>query len=175
MFKRGVSPVIATVLLLVITVVIASIIFAFVVPFVNKSLGNSKACLNVIDSVEFPESKFNCYRDYPLGSTPPSETGFSVKVKKPGVTGVRVALIDKDENSKVSSIYEGTTDPDLRPVGTATVYNTALVFPSNSGQRTYVSKGNYTRAEISPIVESGDICAVSDTVEFTKCTSDVVL
>ena len=61
MFKRGVSPVIATVLLLVITVVIASIIFAFVIPFVNKSLGNSKACLNVLDGIEFPESRFNCW------------------------------------------------------------------------------------------------------------------
>ena len=175
MFKRGVRPVIATVLLLVITVVIASIIFAFVVPFVNKSLGNSKSCLNVLDGGEFPESKFNCYKDYPIGSVIPSETGFSVKVKKPGVNGVRIALIDKDENSKVYSIYEGTTDTYLRAVAAPNGYTVGLSFPSTGGQRTYVANGNYTRAEISPIVESGDVCAVSDTVEFTLCTSDVTL
>jgi len=47
MFKRGVSPVVATVLLLVLTIGLAAIIFAFVIPFVQDQLGNSKACLKV--------------------------------------------------------------------------------------------------------------------------------
>src|SRR3989344_821218 len=117
MFKRGVSPVVATVLLLVITVVIASIIFAFVVPFVNKSLGNSKVCLNVLDGVEFPESKFNCYVDYH----------------------------DSNNNSDVKNIQLGLSDDSLRMVGVN--YNSPLDFPSTGGQRTYVTNINYSRAE----------------------------
>lgn len=178
MFKRGVSPVIATVLLLVITVVIASIIFAFVVPFVNKSLGNSKACLNVLDGVEFPESKFNCYVDYSLSNPPPFsspqyETGFSVKVKKAGIVGVRISLIDEDGNSEVKDIKLGSVEDEANYRLVDSDYNAPLIFPSTGGQRSYVVNVNYSMAEISPITESGDVCAVSDTVEFTPCASDV--
>ena len=171
MFKRGVSPVVATVLLLVITVVLASVIFAFVVPFVNKQLGNSKACLNVLDSVEFPDSRFNCYKTTTTGF----ENGFSVKIKKSGVASVRVALIDANGGSDVKDIKpNGPDDSEYRMVGVG--YGLPLDFPTVGGQKSYVTKKNkYSRGEISPITDSNDVCAVSDTVEFTPCTSDVVL
>ncbi|MEK6847091.1 MAG: type IV pilin N-terminal domain-containing protein [Nanoarchaeota archaeon] len=181
MFKRGVSPVIATVLLLVITVVIASIIFAFVIPFVNKSLGNSKACLNVLDGIEFPESRFNCWNASapPLVSANnPYETGFSVKVKKDGIEGFRIALIDENEQSDVKDIKPGATGSDLKMVGITNSYGGALDFPSIGGQKTYVTKkntnGKYLKAEIAPITETGDVCPVADIVEFSHCSGVVV-
>ena len=160
MFKRGVSPVVATMLLLVLTIVLASVIFAFVIPFVQEQLGNSKACLAVIDGVEFPDSKFNCY----VAST--AETGFSFKVKSPDVKGVRISFIDDAGNSDVKDFpYE---DDDIRFRTIEGSYGLALDdFPESGGQRTYVTNKIYSKSEIAPITESGDICAVADVVDFS--------
>src|SRR3990167_5944643 len=93
MDKKAVSPVIATMLLLVITVVLAGLIMAFVLPFVREQLGEGKECLDVLDGIEFAESQFNCFiiTDPTTGA---GETGFSVKIKKEKVSGFKVSLID---------------------------------------------------------------------------------
>lgn len=163
MSKLGVSPVVATVLLLVLTIVIGGIIFSVVVPFVNDSLGESKECLDTFEGVEFPESQFNCY----ISGTGVDETGFSVKVNKEGITKVKVALIDDVGNSDVYDIFDGTSERHLRPMGAA--YADPLEFPAISGQRTYVVDKIYKKAEISALTPSGDICSVSDVLEFEPC------
>ena len=170
--RKGVSPVIATVLLLVLTIVIGWIIFSVVIPFVKDSLGDSKACLDVFEGVEFPESKFNCYNSTTLTSST-YNTGFSVKVKKEGVVGFRVALIGSTGSSDVVDI-KPNMDGDvsgLRMVGGSS----DIEFPSVGGQRSYVVDNKYEKAEISPITKSGEICAVADKIDFTNCYRDVVL
>lgn len=167
MNRFGVSPVVATVLLLVLTIVIGGIIFSVVVPFVNDSLGESKECLDTFEGVEFPESQFNCYLSGAVSGTGIDETGFSVKVNKEGITRIRVALIDDVGNSDVYDIFEGTSERHLRPMGA--VYTDALEFPSTSGQRTYVVDRIYKKAEISALTPSGDVCSVSDVLEFEPC------
>ncbi len=170
MFKRGVSPVVATVLLLVLTVGLASVIFSFVIPFVNDQLGNSKACLKVLDGVEFADSKFNCYN---VSTTDTGfETGFSFKVKKADVLGVRISFIDENGNSDVKDFPYDVDDSNFKAVGSS--YGQALNnFPTAGGQRTYVSNKKYGSAEIAPLTESGDVCAVSDVVQFSYCGEDV--
>ncbi|MGB9707966.1 MAG: archaellin/type IV pilin N-terminal domain-containing protein [Candidatus Pacearchaeota archaeon] len=44
MNKRGIEPVVATVLLIVITIAAVALIIAFVVPFVQKQLGTADLC-----------------------------------------------------------------------------------------------------------------------------------
>src|SRR3989338_8823995 len=158
MDKKGVSPVIATVLLLVLTIVIGGIIFSVVIPFVKDSLGDSKVCLDVLQGVEFPESKFNCYN-----ITSPAllnKTGFSIKLNKEGISGFRVALIDSDGSSDVKNIKKDTSIVEgLRMVGKAC----------------YVANKKYIKAELSPITKSGEICTVADVVEFVPCENGVVL
>jgi|SRR3989344_1308821 len=180
MDKKGVSPVIATVLLLVLTIVIGGIIFSVVIPFVKDSLGDSKVCLDVLQGVEFPESKFNCYNRTanPL-VTSGFQTGFSIKLSKEGITGFRVALIDSDGNSDVKDIKTGATFSDVKMVGVqwATSGNlNTVTFPSSvGGQRSYVANKKYIKAELSPITKSGEICTVADVVEFVPCENGVVL
>jgi flagellin-like protein len=179
MMRKGVSPVVATVLLLVITVLLASLIMTFAVPFVQDQLGRSKECLAVIDAVTFADSRFNCYIDDMASTSATDKTGFSVSISKEGVSGVRVSLIDANENSNVVVIKQGATFPPtasvpLRNIGTGTgnLIGDPLTFPSGAGQRTYVAEVSgvyYKRAEIAPVVTSGRTCAVSDTVEFNAC------
>ncbi len=170
MFKRGVSPIIATVLLLVLTVGLASIIFAFVIPFVQEQLGSSKACLKVLDGVEFVDSEFNCYI---VGATI-TETGVSIKVKKSEVTSVKVSFIDKEGNSEVKNINNSFADSGMRVIGVSGWNLLISDFPSAGEQRTYILNKEYSRAEISAVTESGNICAVADIIEFKPCTDGVL-
>lgn len=162
--RRGVSPVVATVLLLVLTIVIGGIVFSVVIPFVNDSLGESKECLDIFEGVEFPESQFNCYL---ISTTSGNETGFSIKVNNEGISRVKIGLIDSRGNSDVFEIFEGFYDANLRPMGG--VLADPITFPAVSGQRTYVVNKMYKKAEISALTASGDVCSVADTIEFEPC------
>jgi flagellin-like protein len=165
-FRKAVSPVVATVLLLVLTIVIGGIVFSVVLPFVNDKLGESKACLDAFEGVEFPESKFNCYN---ISTT--NETGFSVKLVKEGIASMKVALIDDRGNSDVFDLSSGMAPMSkLRMAGTTHgVYMTPLTFPTVGGQRTYIAREIYKKAEISAVTSSGDICSVADVIEFEPC------
>lgn len=161
MNRRGVSPVVATVLLLVLTIVIGSVVFSVVLPFVNKSLGESKACLDIFDSVDLPESKFNCV------DISRSETGFSIKINKEGITAVRVALTDSNGNSQVYDITEGFSDRHLKMVGGN--YGDPLTFPNVGGQKTYATDAAYEKVELSALTPSGEVCSIADKIELKAC------
>jgi len=163
---RGVSPVVATVLLLVLTIIIGAVVFSVVIPFVNDKLGDSKDCLDVFEGVEFPESKFNCV--IPTTPTVPGRTGFSVKVNKDIIKSVRVALIDSNGGSQVYDLSATPPTPGLTMVGSG-----AWAFPSTGGQKSYFSSGVYEKAEISALTASGDVCSVADVVEFEICDGSV--
>ena len=163
MFKKGVSAIVATMILLVITVVLAALIMTVVVPFVKDQLGTSKECADTLDSLEFGESPFNCY------ST--TETGFSVKVKKDAVVGVQVSLINQNGDSQVYTIKNGSVVNGIRMKASTT----PLEFPTTGGQRTYVANVQFARAEIAPLTVSDRICEVADTIQFSPCANGVTL
>lgn len=173
MNKRGVSAVVGSVLLIVITVISVALIISFILPFIKDKLGESEECLNALDSIEFAPSKFNCYKT----TTTADETGFSVKVKNDKIKGFRIALIDDiNGSSKVYDISDGITNPELRMVGGAPgTYNGALIFPNAGGQRSYVANGIYSEAEIAPILENNRVCDVADKVVFKACHTNVIL
>src|SRR3989344_4873581 len=60
--KKGLSAVIATVGLLLMTIVAVTILIAFIVPFVRNNLDESTACLDYGEYFFFNEKfNFNCY------------------------------------------------------------------------------------------------------------------
>ncbi len=174
--KRGVSAVVATVMLITITVVAAGIIIAFVVPFVKDELKESKACLDFREGVEFGESKFNCYMQEAGGNN--YRTGFSVKINKAGVKGFKISLIDDADNSVVNDITEGKLIGEIGMVtNPRTARGGALELPNAGGQKTYFIQESipYVRGEIAPILESGESCSVADEIKFEICAGGVDL
>lgn len=167
MNRKGVSPVIATVLLLVLTIVLASIIFSLVIPFVDDTLSDSKSCLEIMEGIEFADSEFNCY----ISSTTP-KTGFSVKINKEKVAGLKIGLTDANGNSDVIDWKSG-----MNPILPSTTFTLNGLngaanpgYPSSVGsQRTYVVNKEYKKGEISAVSEKGDLCPVADVVEFIPC------
>ncbi len=180
MNRRGVSPVVATVLLIVLTIGLVAVIFSFVIPFVNDQLGNSKACLAVLGGIEFADSKYNCVGNHNSASYNGIATSFSIKITKPGINKARVALIDSTGNSQVFDIAEDVSalvgsQSVLHNIGS--FENTEnLKFPNGIGaQRTYIISGGYEKAEISAITESGNSCDVAEIIKFVPCNTDVTI
>ena len=167
--KRGVSPVIATVLLIVITLVAIGILAAFVVPFVKKGLGNQD-CFNVLGHLKFEDSSYICYVE---GT--PGRTGFSVRVDDPSIVGFKAVFYSKgnSEPAQIINATDGTTlNPEIRMLGNSTT----LVIPQNGGVRTYVAHGVYEKLELYPVLVSGTTCDQSDSIkQINKCLSPEII
>src|SRR3989344_1409600 len=89
-FKRGVSPVIASVLLLVLTLITVAILAAFVVPFVNQSLKGSESCLEVFGDLRFDETGYNCHTTSLTSFQ--NRTGFSIQINDNKVAGFKAVM-----------------------------------------------------------------------------------
>jgi len=183
MNKRGVSAVIAAVMLIMITVVAAGLIFTFVIPFVNQQTEGATECFDVFGGLEFGSTAYNCYVESSTsgcgdagGSACYDSTGFSVKVTKDGIAGVRVSLVSEG-SSDIFDIKEAESFSDLRmfgddDTGSAFQYNVLLEFPQSGGMRTYVAKGIYENAQVGAILENGNFCDFSDSVIFNECLGE---
>lgn len=161
--KRGISPVIATVLLLVITVVLVSVLAAFVIPFVNESIKGSGDCFKTLNKVTLAETEYACY------VASPTRTGFSVKVGDVDIVGFKAILYAQGTSDPVD-ITEGATDSRLRML-TTSGFGTALEVPKKGGLKTYVANQVYTQIEIVPIMASG-VCDKTGSIKLNPCTDN---
>jgi len=93
--KRGISPIIATVLTIMITIAAVAIIAGFVVPFVKNSLQKSTECLPYKEYYLFDESfGYNCKDNannlYAFSIKASFDKALSEKIE-----GIRLVLNDK--------------------------------------------------------------------------------
>ncbi len=167
MKKRGVSPVIATVLLIMITVIVASLIAYFVIPFVNKGLDEGKTCFDVLGELEAYNSGYNCY----YTNTTMERTGFSISVSNDKITGFVANIVSAGSADSIR-IYDGTLSENLRMLGSD--FNQAMDFPETGGVRTYVYKGKADVVEIYALVGE-DVCDLSDTIQLKQCTTQEIV
>jgi flagellin-like protein len=168
MLKRGVSPVIATVLLVVITLVAVAILASFVIPFVKKNLG-SQECFDVLGHLKFESSNYVCY----LSGTD-NRTGFSVRADDDNLIGFR-AIFYAGGSSEPAEILNGTDGTTLNPQVFMLGGSSFLAMPQKGGVRTYVVHGVYEKVELYPILKSGTTCDQSDSIELSRCLdSDVI-
>ena len=160
--KKGLSPVIAVVLLLVITMIAAGIIIGVVVPFVQDNLEDSKACFEVLNDLSFASTLFNCVNDTS------NRTGFSVRIDSEEITGFRVSL--QAQGSSDSFDVEAGFSLDKIKMLKEDSFNTSLQVPERGGVRTYVANGTFDRVEIFPILSSGAKCDLADDITLSICT-----
>ncbi len=59
--KKGLSSVIATVLLILITFLAIGLIVSFIIPMVKKNLGKSISCFELIEYFKIVEGEYSCY------------------------------------------------------------------------------------------------------------------
>ena len=168
--KRGVSAVVATILVVLITVAAAALLFSLIVPFVQNSLDSSTKCIPYRQHFTFEESQgYTCYDTE-------DQTGFSVRTSNSEgveeVIGFDVVFLASG-SSKSISVREGDLssseegkirmlDPTIQTISV----------PKTGEVQTYVlndGSASYSSIEIYPVLSSGKICDLTDSVKLISC------
>lgn len=172
MSKKGLSAVIATVLLILLTVSAVAIVSTFLIPFVNRSLENT-SCFEFKEYFKFDDSfGYSCYiengirknyfltvRAKPDNSSANKIEGFSLRFLGGGFANT-VEVID------------GRPFSDIEVIGNVGQSN--LFVPSHGGRFSvltynYTSNNLYDKVEIYPIIKDNKICDQSDSIKLTEC------
>ena len=161
--KKGISDVIATVLILMLTIVTVVIIAGVIVPFVREGITESTRCVPLREALAFDaEQPYNCYAD--------GLNGVSVKAKfdeSISISGFSLvfAKTGASESVKVES---------NSPAGQIRMLNsslTTLSVPGPGELSTYVyrSNTNFDTVEIFPMLPDGKICDATDKIRLQAC------
>lgn len=171
--KKGISPVIATVLLLLLTIVSVSILTYFVVPFLNGNLKGSGDCFDLLNKVELEENAYTCYTYTANGGTQ-GRTAFSLRVDYEQPIQVKVLLYKPGRTTADNMILrDGTNYSTLRMLGEG--FSQAIDLPFKGAVRTYVVSDVYEQIEINPVLSSGKVCNEQRSIRLQPCTSPTVI
>ncbi|MBM3234039.1 hypothetical protein FJZ19_03005 [Candidatus Pacearchaeota archaeon] len=147
MNKKGISAIIATVLIIMITIAAAAIIGGVIIPWVKNNLCEKKICYDITNSEYITIGEdFTCYS--------PSNTSIMIKrgAKNIKIDKIIVALTDKNGESKKYEIIDGET---FAGVWMYTTGSSTLAIPETGGSKRYgFDLGNAIEAKIG--VVSGD-------------------
>lgn len=165
--RKALSPIIATVLLILLSIAGISIIAGVLIPFVKEKMQEAKECSQIIeveDALKIDtENGFACYYD---------DGG----VKKAKITihrgnielyGIRVALIGEGD-SKVVDIIDGEEN-----LGIEMLDGGEAVLPGKGGEKTYIIDTSMTtlkNAIIAPMMSSKNLCKETDNIELVSCS-----
>lgn len=166
MQRKGVAPVIATVLLIVIVVVAVALIVAFVMPMIKESMNKAKACSDARIEIAFA-----CHDE--------SSKELILKISRGSeefeLVGINIQLAN--ETTTISKTIE--KDKQYNWITGAAAITSSIDLPGQFEQRTY--KINLTNPNvnivpssvaIAPIVkflEKKYTCDVTSSVLVTKC------
>ena len=181
--KKGISSIIATALILVLTVVAVSIVANYVIPFTTKSL-ESTECVKYKDYFIFDNSfEYNCFDPaaqdhYALTvKQNPSEKsediiGFKLVLEKEGFTELF------EVNSSIDQSCGSSTVKGIKILDQAKICPASgkLKIPGEDGFKiiTYLLNTaggtDYKKAKIYPILKDGRTCAESDNILINQCS-----
>lgn len=182
--KRGVSAVVATVLLIFLTVAAATVLTGIIIPFVKDNLVEGTKCFPYKDYFTFQEKfssstgdkLYNCY----MVDGSNVLYGASVKAQSvtesEEVTGFRI-VFEEDELASSSSFIVSSDEPQsesdgIKILGDSLPANLRVPGPGNT--ITYVftstnSASKYRNIIIYPILSSGKVCDISDSIKLIPC------
>tara|TARA_Y100000310_G_C20591526_1_gene768308 strand:- start:22 stop:519 length:498 start_codon:yes stop_codon:yes gene_type:complete len=152
MNKKGVSTVIATVLLLLLTIASIAILIAFVIPFVKDNLAESGNCSDVFGGLEVVDNgEGSCYD--------PDEVFTKVRVRRGNIDIDGVYLVFENAGSESFEISEdGNPNPDITI--TTSPYGGAYIPKKGGGEIEYtLGDGvNYYREVLVGAIVNGKRC-----------------
>lgn len=166
--RRGLSAVIATILLVLMTITAIAILAAILVPFVRNTLNKSTECVSFRDSLKFDEpSDFNCYAS--------NKNAVSVKLNQdqPILPAFKLIFISKGMSEGI--LINNTSSIATVSMMSDSILTSSLQVPEPGEIRTYVYSANqdFEKVGIYPVLNSGRICEASDSVDLTLCNSEV--
>lgn len=155
--RKGVSAVIATVLLIVLTIAAVAIIAGVVIPFVKTQLDKSKKCFEAIDQISIEQGEFTCYNSTNTKIMIRRGTNAEFELK-----GLIVSLVKSDASSEVYKIYNNISIQGVK------MYSGSfdLEIPQEGGAETYVFPVSSSYASVAPILSNDETCKeISENIE----------
>lgn len=153
--KKGVSDIIATVLIILVTIAAIGILASVIIGFTKSRLNNAGSCINQ----EGPTivSDTTCY------STVLSETNVTIRFGKVNASEIYVALEDNKKNSNVYRLKAGMSNDNVNS-------GNSIELPDlNGGEITYTFNNiNAVKASVG-IVANNKICDPSDSTDIYEC------
>ena len=168
MKKRGLSPVIASILLVLLTVVLVGIIWATYKGIVEDNLNKAGSCLETISKIEVV-GKYTCY------DPRTNQFQFSIEKKDIETDGLLISLSSISGTKNFELNNEIQTFPGLR------IYqeNYDVVMPGKNSAITYIINltqanfGEPDSVKVVPIVGE-EHCEIVDSLEdITDCYSEL--
>jgi len=181
MQKKGVSPVVAEVLLVLLTIAAVSIVATFVINFVGPTLNESTECAKYQNYFSFKEEfstnegtfRYNCKQSNLVGA--------SVKVSE-GIESdeqvIGFELVFSDEQGLTTIVMVNETSPCEGEVKMLGGCIGELRIPGEGNTYTYVYNGGdktFKTAEVYPVLGNGRVCDKSDQIELITCGENVNL
>jgi flagellin-like protein len=171
--KRGLSEVVSTVLVVMITISAIAILAGFVVPFVRDSLSKGSECSSYGEFYTFDESfSYNCY------NTTNGDNVYFISIKKSAdrelennSDELRVVFKTKTGEQKTATVKNGDASSNLRE-GILLPGEANLRVPKAGGTLTYVYNGAseiYESVEVYSVLKSGRICDQKDFINLKEC------
>lgn len=162
--KKGISPIIATILLILIAIFAAMLISSVVIPLVKESIGEGGECFKTIDQLKIDtQSGYTCYS----GSTP-KIVNITVQrgPKKAEIIRFVISVHGEGAN-QLFEIQEGKVTNVTMLNG-----NKQLELPRLGEERTYsltTSFSEISYVTISPVVKGGKRCDPVDEAYIEQC------
>ena len=156
--SRGMSTLVATILIVALTVLAGTVLVGIVVPFVRESLQGSTRCIAYDHTFTFNRDlPYNCIKN---GSLPISISAAQT-IDASAITGFQLILESKANSTIVAS------DSLLLLNGSL-----ASSYPKQSETQTYVveAASSYTTARLQTVLISGDVCPSTDILSLGPCT-----
>ncbi len=169
--KRGLSVVVASVLLVLLTISAVAIVANFIIPFTDKSLEKTE-CFKFRDYFSFDDSfNYNCYdktnKVYVLTVKARPDSSGSDKI-----TGFKFKLVGGGNAITVDG-NAGDPESNLKMID-ARLGNGKIIIPSSADKYStlsynYSSNEIYDKVEIYPVLKGERICEQSDSLQISEC------
>ncbi|MDH3325002.1 MAG: hypothetical protein OEL89_05165 [Candidatus Peregrinibacteria bacterium] len=161
--KKGISAIVATVLIILITVAAVTIIWAAIIPMVNTQLDKGSICLDAVSQVSLVDAGYTCK----------NQGNISIQIKH-GAKDFNLADVQVLVSSGGSTFSYYLTD-SVTTIVPADMDSTKL--PSANEERVYVINttniaGEIDRVDIAPIIilgETQESCDVSASKVLRDC------
>ena len=155
--KKGVSDVIATVLLILLTLTAIGVLATILIPFVQRSLEDSGSCLDSLESIEIVHED-SCYSTYN------SETIIVIKAKNVEIEGLY--LIVENPDSKSFELINGKNYPSEITGSSPTI----TLPQKGGGEKTYTITGAYKKI-VAGVMKNGKRCPNPAEDELKLCVN----
>ena len=179
--KKGLSEVVAVVLIILLTVAAMAILARFLIPFVQNNLDSSSECLPYKDYFKFKETfiqenqekRYNCFdkTNGLTGSMIEVTTNISAELPE----GFSIVYY-KGAQTKSLQVKSTGGSSEIRMLGGSS----SIQIPRQGEVYTYVLREipipstTYDTVEIYPILKSGKTCEKSGSIKLIACESNLL-